>query len=178
MRNFIAMNNNYFGFQQLEFKLPTSIKSTNKDFFMNSGICTKVIRKVRTSPLGHQYVNAIVSRDDIEKIFLIGFEGDFDYESALLLEGKEVKLIFNNSGELIIKYFSTLPKNTREFILNELDRKSNASTKNSFNQIDNEENIFQSKFNYLANEILIWILEWLVFSKSYQKNKNQKSQFK
>ena len=42
----------------------------------------------------------------------------------------------------------------------------------------NEENIFQSKFNYLANEILIWILEWLVFSRSYQKSKNQKSQFK
>ena len=38
----------------------------------------------------------------VEKIFLIGFEGYFDLESAVLLEGKEVELIFNNSGELII----------------------------------------------------------------------------
>jgi len=162
----------------LEFKFPTSLKRTNKDFFMNSGICTKVIRKVRTSPLGHQYVNAFVSKNGIEKIFLIGFEGDFDLESALLLEGKEVKLNFNNYGELIIKNFSTLPKNTREFIIDELDKKSRSSVRNSPNQIDSEENIYQSKFNYLANEILIWILEWLVFSRSYQKSKNQKSQFK
>ena len=172
------MSNNYSGFNQLEFKLPNSFKATNNDFFMNSGICTRVIRKVKTSPYGHQYVNAIVSKDGIEKIFLIGFEGDFDLESAVLLEGKEVELIFNNSGELIIKSFATLPKKTREFIINELARKTSSSTRSSSNQIDSDENIFQSKFNYLANEILVWILEWLVFSRSYQKSKNQKSQFK
>ena len=94
------------------------------------------------------------------------------------MEGKEVELIFNNSGELIIKSFATLPKKTREFIINELARKTSSSTRSSSNQIDSDENIFQSKFNYLANEILIWILEWLVFSRSYQKSKNQKSQFK
>ena len=162
--NFIFMNK-----QNDQLKISAINESNNKihsKFFMNSGTCKKIIQKVKKSPKGHQYVNGVLGDDKFEKVFLIGFENDFDLESANLLIGKEIKLQWNSQGDLFIKHFSTLPKATRDYILAK-------KTENDPTNPPQEENIYQSPFNYLANEILLWVIEWLIFSHSYQKQKNK-----
>ena len=130
------------------------------EFFANSGICKKVFTTVRYSPNGDPYINALLDiGNGKEKIFLICLseQSDFNIENSLLLQGQQVILQRKSTNDLYIKYFSCLPNKTKEYILENTEKKTEEVV-NENKEISDDKNTLLER---LSKEDLVMIIQSL-----------------
>ena len=135
-------------------------EKVKSDFFMNSGICKRIIPVLKKGHKG-PFVNGIVEKNGIEKVFLVCLEesSDFTFELAMLLEGRDVILERNSTNDLFLKRFSGLPSNTREFLNSQVNNKNEIDFEEVENPIEKE---YQESFlNDLSKNDLINIVQSL-----------------
>ncbi len=164
IRSFIAMKfkkNNWGILNGLSNCSRENNEKVKSDFFMNSGICKRIIPVLKKGHKG-PFVNGIVEKNGIEKVFLVCLEesSDFTFELAMLLEGRDIILERNSTNDLYLKRFSGLPANTREYLNSQVNHQQNEiDFKEEGNPIEKE---YQESFlNDLSKNDLINIVQSL-----------------